>query len=285
MIKDLERFISIVNTGSITKAAKSLFLTQPALSLSLIRLEKEINTQLFLRRKKQLILTKKGEYFYRTAIKIIDLWENAKKDQDKYQEIPVSIGLIDSAALLLVPFLKKKFSSSNTIFEIKIDKSSLLINDVEKEILDICICVINPNESLSKNILLIKKFNEQLYPVSNKKYKSNSNMSYITYNKDSLTRKYIDNIFLKHEIKPNILVESTSMSFMKELALNGSGIALLPKNFIKDELSRKELVVQKLDFNFFRSVGLFINKNKKTKKINNILEEIKEKIPEEISLL
>ena len=49
MTIEIERFIETVNQGSFTKASRVLYLTQPALSLSIARLEKEVGTKLFKR--------------------------------------------------------------------------------------------------------------------------------------------------------------------------------------------------------------------------------------------
>ena len=60
MITEIERFIATVDRGSFTKASQILFLTQPALSLSIAILEKEIGVKLFKRIGKHLVLTKDG---------------------------------------------------------------------------------------------------------------------------------------------------------------------------------------------------------------------------------
>ncbi|MGB5445145.1 MAG: LysR family transcriptional regulator [Psychromonas sp.] len=60
---DLNLFIRIVETGSITEAAKQLGITPPAVSSALRRLEKQLDVQLFIRTTRQLRITSQGEQF------------------------------------------------------------------------------------------------------------------------------------------------------------------------------------------------------------------------------
>lgn len=59
-LKQLEYFLAIAENGSITKAANSLRISQPPLSLQLKGLEEELGCQLFIRDKKNMIITPKG---------------------------------------------------------------------------------------------------------------------------------------------------------------------------------------------------------------------------------
>jgi len=56
----LKYFISVVETGSVTKVAEQCFISQPSLSPQLAKLEKSIGKKLFLRVKGKLILTDPG---------------------------------------------------------------------------------------------------------------------------------------------------------------------------------------------------------------------------------
>ena len=59
-LKQLEYFLAIAENGSITKAANTLRISQPPLSLQLKGLEDELGCQLFIRDKKNMIITPKG---------------------------------------------------------------------------------------------------------------------------------------------------------------------------------------------------------------------------------
>ena len=61
MITKLYYFIKVASLGSFTKAAKDLYITQPALSLAIKRLEKDLGIQLFEREGNRTVLSPDGE--------------------------------------------------------------------------------------------------------------------------------------------------------------------------------------------------------------------------------
>lgn len=74
-LKKIQYFLRIVDEGSLSKAAQSLYLTQPALSRFLEKLEDELGVALFTRSKNNaLVLTEAGKRYLETARKIDKLW-------------------------------------------------------------------------------------------------------------------------------------------------------------------------------------------------------------------
>lgn len=72
-LKQLEAFVQVSESGSFSKAAKELFLTQPTISAHISSLEKELNVQLFIRNTKEVSLSDDGKDLYRYAKQITDL--------------------------------------------------------------------------------------------------------------------------------------------------------------------------------------------------------------------
>lgn len=83
--KELETFIAIAKVRSFSKAAKNVFLTQPALSNHIAKLEKELGITLFERNNKRTDLTPAGQQFYISALEILNMRENALLNLEKYQ--------------------------------------------------------------------------------------------------------------------------------------------------------------------------------------------------------
>ena len=74
-LRKIQYFLRIVEEGSLSKAAQSLYLTQPTLSRFLEKLEQEVGAALFTRsRNNALVLTPEGETYLKTARKIDALW-------------------------------------------------------------------------------------------------------------------------------------------------------------------------------------------------------------------
>ena len=55
-LKQLEAFVRVVETGSFSKAAKELYLTQPTVSAHISTLERELKVRLFIRNTKEVMM-------------------------------------------------------------------------------------------------------------------------------------------------------------------------------------------------------------------------------------
>ena len=76
-ITPLRTFVTIADTGSYTRAAEQLFLSQPALSLQIKRLEEQLGQQLLARRGRQTVVTDAGNVLLSYAKQILTLNEEA----------------------------------------------------------------------------------------------------------------------------------------------------------------------------------------------------------------
>lgn len=276
MIDDLKRFVTFVDIGSVTKAAEKLHITQPALSLSIARLEKELHVQIFSHKKKQLIITPAGDQVYAVAKKMVELWEKAKQPT-VYPEAKttIAIGTYDNAALRLASYFQKHLTTRHIELNIKISASTNLIRDLIAGVLDIAVAVMDKEEELPKHAVLVSAFTEELIPVAKEKLTLPvEQMPFILYNQGSKTRAYIDSAFAEYGMLPHVIAESSSTSFMKALAMAGSGVTLLPKNAVADELRTKQLIRQRIAVQFVRKAGVFIKQD---------ADELVEKIAQDIS--
>lgn len=69
--------LAIAETGSVTKAAEGLFITQSALDQQLLKLERELGVRLFHRARNRLVPTEAGEIYLRYARQMLGLKEEA----------------------------------------------------------------------------------------------------------------------------------------------------------------------------------------------------------------
>ena len=78
-IKDLKYIVKICETKSFSLSAKLLFISQPALSQSIKRIESAIGVKLFYRNKHHIELTEAGKFVNQEARRIIDSMENLER--------------------------------------------------------------------------------------------------------------------------------------------------------------------------------------------------------------
>lgn len=76
-IRHFRMFMAAVDEGSISRAAKRLHMTQPAVSRSLIELERRLDVRLLVRSGQGVTLTEEGAYFYEKAVVVVRAFESA----------------------------------------------------------------------------------------------------------------------------------------------------------------------------------------------------------------
>lgn len=122
-LRQIENIIAIEQEQSISRAAEKLFLTQSALNQQLLKLEKELGTPLFERRKHSMIPTFAGRIYLRTAHQIVDMKQETYRiisdiSEENTGEISVAYTPETGAAMFskIYPIFHKKYP--NILFRI-----------------------------------------------------------------------------------------------------------------------------------------------------------------------
>ena len=111
-IDHIEAFMYVVHFNSIHKAADALFLSQPTVTARIKTLERELDSELFERQGRGIILTEKGKEFIPFADQIIRTFQQGKKQLKKgsnQEEITIGANAITSQYFLpfAIPLWKK----------------------------------------------------------------------------------------------------------------------------------------------------------------------------------
>ena len=109
--KILLSFCKLVEKGSFSEAARELYITQPALSTHISKLEKYLGIQLVERSTKYVELTKAGRFFYKKAKKILKEINDAKSVIDDLKGLKrgiVDIGASTLPGEYILPEIVKK---------------------------------------------------------------------------------------------------------------------------------------------------------------------------------
>jgi len=134
-IKQLKYFIKICETGSFSKAAEQLFISQQGLSMAIIRLEQELSCRLFIRTPNGLRLTPDSEYLLPKAIEIVRNTEDCESHfQMLYRKSrPLFICGTPSAFVEYAADLIFNFQESTPQYRIKIRECSDIVCDTAVE--------------------------------------------------------------------------------------------------------------------------------------------------------
>lgn len=168
---ELEAFLSVIQNGSLSKAAIELYITQPALSRRIKNLENELGYELFKRGKgkKEVELTSQGELFLPLARKYLSLLKEAKQIKNNDQKETFLLASIGSVSTYLLPSILQTFLKQNDYIKLcfHIYHSFEVYKYVEEKQVDLAIV---SHQMYYKNIQTIPLFSEEMVLVSNKQY-------------------------------------------------------------------------------------------------------------------
>lgn len=237
----------VAECGSFTKAAAELFISQPALSNYINKVEEELGVKLFDRSANPLILTYAGEQYLKRAKVILsqlDDMDKEMRDITHHRKGKIKIGFPSERIVymlpLILPPLKRKFPGVEV--EVSSGPGNRLIDKLRRGVVDF---VILPTWNVEKDIAQVKVAEEELVLVAAADYlKENhfldkrekvinwreaARLPIITLKKGHALRASVDVLYRNAGLKPNIFLESHSNMLSYRLAAQGLGIAVIPE--------------------------------------------------------
>jgi DNA-binding transcriptional LysR family regulator len=154
-LQQLRGFYYTIQTGSLSKAAKKMGLTQSTITLQIQSLERDLNTKLLNRNSKTLEVTKDGKLFHSMAsyhLSGIDsLYDEFLQKKNK-KERKINIAVHHVAISYLIPPYIKKFQEKHS--EITIGIQNIGATEAIKRLQDNEIdCILYPNIEISDEFL------------------------------------------------------------------------------------------------------------------------------------
>jgi DNA-binding transcriptional LysR family regulator len=143
----LRSFVSIVDGGSMTRAAEQICVTQSALSLQMKRLSEIVGAPLFERRRRGLLLTPAGDALLVYARGILDLNDRALSSSRAAQRNdPLRLGMAQDFAIPMLSGTLVQFLARNpdTKLQLRVDKSSALNAQFSAGLLDLVLSLGDP---------------------------------------------------------------------------------------------------------------------------------------------
>ena len=144
-IRELKYFLAIAREQSISKAAESLYMTQPSLSRQMQNLEKELGKQLFVRGSKKIELTEAGFLLQKRAEEMLALYEKTQAELAAPEECAgeIRIGGGESFCVSFVARLATKMQRENprVVFHFFSGDTQDVTEKLEKGLIDFGILV------------------------------------------------------------------------------------------------------------------------------------------------
>lgn len=250
--KQCEYMVEIAKENNITRAAKNLFISQSALNQQLLKLEKELGTQLFVRSRTDWHPTEAGEIYLEGARKALLI------RQDTYKRIynithsgksELKIGLTAGRGIRMFteiyPALHEKFA------DLKICPFEMGVKNLQKALtsgeIDLGFVTLREDQRTSDDYRKIGSEEmcvlvPRLYPLC-AKYKMDGDQLPVLNLKDlqyepfvllsaaSTNRQIIDDIFAGAGFEPNILMETNTTGSIPPLVAANLCCAIVPRYY------------------------------------------------------
>ncbi|GMA97364.1 LysR family transcriptional regulator [Pelosinus sp. IPA-1] len=278
MSKDLELykiFHTVAYYKNISHAAAALYISQPAVSKSIKKLEAILDIKLFSRSSKGVTLTTEGKLFYEyieKALHLISEGENTLTELKSKKQGVITIGVSTTLCKhFLLPHLKP-FMNQYPEIKIKIINKTTFdtLQHIDQGMIDFGI-VSRPFNLDSYTFIKLATIQDIF--VAEKEYLKSiqvvapndifTKAIFMLLESDNITRQYIDQFFIENNIFIKPEIEINTMDFLIEFAKIGLGVTVVIKNFIEQDLANGNLVEIPVSPPIpSRTIGIIFNKKK-----------------------
>ncbi len=246
-INQFKYVIKIAETRNFSKASELLFISQPALSQCITRLEKELGIKLFERDKLNVEITEAGKAFVEEARKILEINDTLLLKMNNYSTKPIeqfTIGVSQFYGKYFIPKIVPIFNriSPTTIVNIKESESSILEENLLENMIDMAIF---PLPVQSKQIAYETLYEEKILLAVNSTDKILKNIQdesmvdaidlelfkdepFVLLRKGFKLRTLVESLCLEYSFCPNVVFETENLDISNSLVHNNMGVSFVP---------------------------------------------------------
>lgn len=249
-------FHAVAQAGNISKAARELYISQPAISKSISKLEDSLSTTLFIRNSRGVQLTEEGKILFRHTQAAFEELAYGEQELHRIREFNlghIRIGVSNTLCrFIMLPYLKGFIEQYPHIkITIESQSSSHTLTMLEQQRIDIGL-VAKPENS--KNITFFPIMEIEDIFVASPSYLENLSLregpdtdifqtgNIMLLDKHNITRNYIDSYMSANHIEANNLLQVTTMDLLIEFARIGLGIGCVIREFVKEDLQNGRLI-------------------------------------------
>lgn len=259
-------FYTVATTGNISKAADELFMSQPAVSKSIKKLEELLGTTLFIRNSRGVSLTEDGSVLFSHIDAALSQVQEGEWKLRRNRELEVGrirIGVSTTLCRhMMLPFLEQ-YIHENPHIQVTID--CLSSEDAARLLsgnkLDAGLVV----ETDASRSLAFSPIGELSYTfVSSRQYMDNLKLregvdyrtepaaffrsaSLMLMDPSNISRQHIENYFQKNGIETGQILETSNMELLVEFAKIGLGVACVIDNLVAEDIKNGTLIEIPLD--------------------------------------
>ncbi|HUV35768.1 MAG TPA: LysR family transcriptional regulator [Patescibacteria group bacterium] len=270
--RSLKYLLSLSERGSFTAAAKDHYVTQPAVSIQLRKLQDELGTVLFEVRGRDVHFTRAGEIVLEYARRFSELdGEMHRKlaDLEELRSGRIALGTIDAASIYVLPDVYSHFQRHYPGIDIHIEIAATvpLLRKLREGEIDCLVGTLPVEESDDLEVFPI--YDESLvviappgHPLARRRRLTAGDLArhaFISFREESITRRIIERVLVGKGVTPKISMAIDSPEAIKNLVSSGIGLAILPERAVRDEIADGRVVPLRITgLAFTRTLGLIV---------------------------
>ncbi len=271
-------FYTVAKCGSLTRAAEELYISQPAVSQSVKQLENQLGVSLFNRTHRGMELSAQGgKLIFDEVERALTLFNQVETRLAEMQTSATGVIRIGASDTIFEYFLSDKIVDFHERFPaVKIELMADFTPDtIEKLKANRCdVAFVNlpisedPELNLYGNCMRLNDVfivGEKYQELANEGIMSLMKLAkhpLIVMDKNTVSRKALDNFFTSHGVEMNPSIEVGSWELMKRLVARGMGVGVIPREYALRPLNDGELFEVPTDPSLpTRSVGMLLPKN------------------------
>ena len=283
---------AIANEGSFKKAAEKLYISQPAVSLQIQNLEKQLNTPLFYRDKRKARLTETGQLLIKYCDRILSLCDETCRALDELHTLQsgsLIIGASQTTGTYLMPRLigifKQKYPQ--IAIELQVHSTRKISWGVANGNIDLAVVGGEVPHELQKELKITSYAEDELalilplgHPFSSLEFIQKEDLyriRFIALNTQSTIRTVIENTLAQHGIDSGYLkieMELNSIEAIKNAVHSGLGAAFVSVSAITKELELDMLHWAKIEgLTIKRTLSILLNPKRYYSNATQIFKE------------
>ncbi len=245
-IRNLQIFLEVAKAGSMSLAAKSLYLSQPTVSHAISSLESEYNTQLFDRTPHRLFLTQTGRTLMEEASNVLqamDHLQEAMRSPDANTSIHIGASVTVASSIMdsLLDSFKEKYPQMET--RLFISNTSAIEEAMENNEVDLAIVSGEIHNAMIETRKIIEDYQVCVcrsdHPLAGRKKVTLEELSkekFVMLLSSRWTRATFENYVKDKGYSLNIVCECSNTGLVKEQVLKGHGITVISARVVEKEL-------------------------------------------------
>jgi LysR family transcriptional activator of nhaA len=247
-------FKVIATEGSIVKAAKKLHLGQSTLSAQLKTLEEQINTQLFQRQKKQLILTDAGKVVLDYATGVFRLGSEmleVLKDGTSATKVHLQLGLTNAVPKHIAStVIRQALHHQSCTITVHEGHYPELVQELLAHRIDLLLSNQSPNFQKDQKGVAKSVLEMEVSIYGHKKFKgliknfphSLNQQPFVIPLAQNQLRSKVENYFQLNNLTMNVVTETEDTSLQKILATQGEGLLPITEIAVQSLVEKGELI-------------------------------------------